>query len=291
MSKTGAGLPSRLLAEQDPAGLGGRLQARGGVHHVAEDRVLAVAAHVAHAGDHLTAVDPDPQPKLERVPVAIELAQGGDSLVHGQGGVDRPDRIILVGDRRPEQGHDGVAHELVDGAAVEGDRLGQASEHRCRELTHVLGVEALRQGGEPDDVGEQHADESALLDELAVRVGLVRRGRRIGQGRRRDRGRQRLGGRPVDLANDERRGGRRGRCRWQGARRGGHRDGGPVVWSQRPEPRQLDAARLTEVTAERARRSRSSSRRTAGGCRTRRRTGRWPGSRWRTRSRPPRHRG
>ena len=85
------------LAEQDPAGAGGRLEPRGRVDHVAEHRVLAVAADVAHAGDHLAAVDADPQPQLQLVAVAVELAQRSDGLVHRQGGVDRANRIVLMG--------------------------------------------------------------------------------------------------------------------------------------------------------------------------------------------------
>ena len=48
--------------------------------------------------------------------------------------------MILVGDGRPEQRHDPVAHHLVHGPLVAVDRLHHALEHRVEELARFLGI-------------------------------------------------------------------------------------------------------------------------------------------------------
>ena len=70
--------------------------------------------------------------------------------------------MILVGDRRAEEGHDPVAHDPVHGALVAVDRLNHAFEHRVEELLRVLGVAVSKQLHRTLDVGEQHGDLLAL---------------------------------------------------------------------------------------------------------------------------------
>jgi hypothetical protein len=48
--------------------------------------------------------------------------------------------MVLVGDGRPEQGHDPVAHHLVHGPLVAVDRLHHALEHGVEELACLLGI-------------------------------------------------------------------------------------------------------------------------------------------------------
>jgi hypothetical protein len=48
--------------------------------------------------------------------------------------------VILVRERSPEEGHDAIAHELVDGALVVGDGLHHPLEHRVQQLPRLLGV-------------------------------------------------------------------------------------------------------------------------------------------------------
>ena len=52
--------------------------------------------------------------------------------------------VVLVGDRRAEQGDDGVADDLVDPAAEVGDVGGQALEAAVDEVLDLLGVAASR---------------------------------------------------------------------------------------------------------------------------------------------------
>jgi hypothetical protein len=52
--------------------------------------------------------------------------------------------MVLVGDRRPEQGHDAITHDLVDRALIAMHRRHQALQDRIEELAGLLGV-AIRQ--------------------------------------------------------------------------------------------------------------------------------------------------
>ena len=67
--------------------------------------------------------------------------------------------MILVGERRAEEGHDPVAHNPVHGALVAVDRLDHAFEHRVEEeLLRILGVAVSKQLHRTLDIGEQHGD-------------------------------------------------------------------------------------------------------------------------------------
>jgi hypothetical protein len=48
--------------------------------------------------------------------------------------------MVLVGDGRPEQSHDAVAHHLVDGPFVAMDGLHHPLEDRIEELACLLGI-------------------------------------------------------------------------------------------------------------------------------------------------------
>ena len=70
--------------------------------------------------------------------------------------------MILMGDRRPEEGHDAVAHDLVDGAFVAVHGRHHALEHRVEELPRLLGIAVGQQLHGAFEVGEQHRDLLAL---------------------------------------------------------------------------------------------------------------------------------
>ena len=77
---------------------------------------MQVARH--EPGDDLAGVDADAQRELRAVAsleVVVESLEGG---LHGDGGADGAIGVVLVGDGRAEDGHDGVADVLVDGPAV-----------------------------------------------------------------------------------------------------------------------------------------------------------------------------
>ena len=92
-----------------------------------------------------------------------------DRLLHAQRGVAGADGVILVGERRAEQRHDPVAHDLVDGALVAVDGLHHPFEHGVEELARLLGIAVGEQLHRALEVGEEHRDLLALALEGALR--------------------------------------------------------------------------------------------------------------------------
>ena len=78
------------------------------------------------------------------------------ALLHPERGVPRPDRVILVRHRRPEQRHDPVTHDLVDGAFVPVDGLHHPLEDGVEELPRLLGVPIREELHRALEVGEEH---------------------------------------------------------------------------------------------------------------------------------------
>ena len=140
----------RLVAEQHLSGAGGLLQPRGDVDGVAGDE------RVPLPGDDLAGVDADARLEPELVHVVAQL----------DGGAHGPQRVVLRRNRDPEDGHDRVADELLDRAAV-------ALEHRAGGLVVAVHqraerfrVGAVADRGRPRQVAEEHGDDFAHLARL-----------------------------------------------------------------------------------------------------------------------------
>ena len=92
--------------------------------------------------------------------------------------------MIFMGNGRAEEGHDAIAHDLVDGALVAVDGLHHALQDRVEELAGLLGVAVGQQLHGALQVGKQHRDLLALAFEGAAGgedlLGEVRRGVRPG---------------------------------------------------------------------------------------------------------------
>ena len=126
----------------------------GGVVHV---QVTADGAH-----DHLARIEPHAD-LHGRAAHALELVRVDvDSSLHPQRGIAGADRVVFVGHRRPEQRHDAIAHDLVDGALVVMDGLHHALEHGVEELPGLLGVAVGEQFHRALQVGEEHRHLLAL---------------------------------------------------------------------------------------------------------------------------------
>ena len=91
-------------------------------------------------------------------------------LLHPQRRIARAHRVILVGERRAEERHDPVAHDLVHGALVAVHRLHHVLEHRVEELARLLGVAVGQQLHRALEVGEEHRDLLALAFQRGLRV-------------------------------------------------------------------------------------------------------------------------
>ena len=89
---------------------------------------MEVAADGPH--DHLPRVQADPDVDRNAYAPLNLLRVPFHPLLHSERGVTRPDRMIFVGQRGAEQGHDPVAHDLVDGSLVPVDGLHHVFQHR-----------------------------------------------------------------------------------------------------------------------------------------------------------------
>ena len=152
-----------FLGEVGLARLGQRLHPLREPDRVADRGVVALrGARPERPGDDLAGVDPDPDREVE----ALRAAQLGrvlaDVVEHLQRRVTGPPAVVLVGDRRPEDGHDPVAGELVDGPLEALDGVGEDREEALHDLAPLLGVVLLGEVHRPLHVGEQHGHLLAL---------------------------------------------------------------------------------------------------------------------------------
>ena len=92
-------------------------------------------------------------------------------FLHPQGRVARPYGMVLVGERRAEQRHDAVAHDLIDRALVAVHGLHHVLEDRIEELTRLLGITVREQLlGRSLHIREEHGDLLALALERTLRA-------------------------------------------------------------------------------------------------------------------------
>jgi hypothetical protein len=96
---------------------------------------------IADGPDHrFTGVQTHPNLHLDPVRVARLFRIALDGMLHRERGRTGPHRVIFMGERRPEQGHDPVAHHLVHGPFIAMDRIQHALQHRVEHLPGLLGV-------------------------------------------------------------------------------------------------------------------------------------------------------
>ncbi len=156
---------------------GSGLDPRRGVDGVAGDHALVARAE----GDGDLAGD-DAGPGGEGVDAALGAEQP-DGVDQVEGCPDRALGVGLGGHGRTPHRHDGVADELLDGAAVALDHGGGGLEVRRQQLPDLLRVTRLGQWREPHQVAEQHRAEPTLRHACRSRDSP-----RAGRGRRPHRG-------------------------------------------------------------------------------------------------------
>ena len=153
-------VPGGFVGEGTDVDLPGRssgLQPVGGVHHITDGGVLTAGPH--GAGEDLAGVDPD-----AHLDVGPDLGGvGPHGLLHGQRGPHGPFSVVFVGERRPEEGHDGVPQNLVDPAPELHDVTHQPFETPVHQGLNLLRIHGLGQGGEPHQIAEQHRYHSPLV--------------------------------------------------------------------------------------------------------------------------------
>ena len=138
----------RAGADEDLARLRLLLEPRGDVHRLArgERRVPLLL------GDDLARLDADAGLEVER-PHPLE---------RGEAGADGALGVVLVRERDPEGGHDGVAGELLHRAAVRDDAVRDLVEEARDAAPDDLRIDAGEQLRRVDEVDEQHGCELPL---------------------------------------------------------------------------------------------------------------------------------
>ena len=92
-------------------------------------------------------------------PALLELdVQHLEPLLHLERAADGAQGVVLVGGRHPEDGHDRVADELLDGAAVTLEGGAHLLEVAGDHLAERLGVEPLAERSRALEVGEDDRD-------------------------------------------------------------------------------------------------------------------------------------
>src|SRR5262249_41220789 len=101
-----------------------------------------VHAEIAADGaDHnLPRVDPDADLHLHALLPAKLMRVAPHHLLHPEGGIAGPNRVVLVAERRAEERHDAVAHHLIHRALEAVYGVHHPPEHGIEDLTRLLGV-------------------------------------------------------------------------------------------------------------------------------------------------------
>jgi hypothetical protein len=161
-----------------------RRQVRGPPH----GRVVHVDITANGSHDDLARVEPDLDLDVRAVLVACLPSILPHQLLHLERRQAGPDGMVLVGQRRPEQRHDPVAHHLVHRALVAPDGFHHALEDRVEELAGVFGIAVGEQLHRPLQIGKEHGDLLPLALQRARRredaLGDVRGPPVLGNGNR-----------------------------------------------------------------------------------------------------------
>jgi hypothetical protein len=160
--------PVGRLADQDLPGLRGALETRGGVHGVSGDERLSPARV---PGDHLAGEEARSERERHSPALAELLVQAMQRVPHLLRRAHRPQGVVLVDLRDPEDRHHRVADELLHHAAVALEHHLDLVEAAGDQPAHGLRVQLLSEAGRVGDIREEDGDDLAHL-----RIDRRRRG-------------------------------------------------------------------------------------------------------------------
>ena len=122
--------PEDFRRQQGGIGLGQLFRARGQMGRLADGRVVHSQVAADGADHHLARVQADSDLDHDPVTPADLLRIATNGRLHVERRIARPHRVVLMGEGRPEEGHDPIAHDLIDGALVAMNGLHHPLEHR-----------------------------------------------------------------------------------------------------------------------------------------------------------------
>jgi hypothetical protein len=119
---------------------------------------------------------------LDRDPLrpAHTLRVAFDRVLHTERRIAGARRVILMGQRRAEERHDAIAHDLIHRTLEAVDRLHHVLENRIEELPRLLRVTVREELHRALEIGEEYGHLLALALERGLRgedlLGTVLRG-------------------------------------------------------------------------------------------------------------------
>ena len=146
----------RPFGDEHLAGFRRLLQPRRHADRVAGDHADVLLE--LGSGDHLARVHADPHLERETVAPCQVFVQSDELRPHAERRAQRADRVVFVCGRDAEDGHDRVADELLDRAALGLDRLAHRGEVGVHHVLEALGVQALAHIREAGHIGEENGD-------------------------------------------------------------------------------------------------------------------------------------
>jgi len=180
------------LAEQDRPWLRELLQTSRQIGGVAHGRIVHTEV-VADATDNNRArVQSHPDDRPLTVNGFAKAPLDAQSSEHSAA------RMVLVRDRRPEERHQPIAEELIDGPFVPVDLRESELKDPAEERVHGLGAQALGEGSRVGEVGKQYSEilsltlkralgDQDLVGQVFGSVGLGGGKTRLARGFKRDR--------------------------------------------------------------------------------------------------------
>jgi hypothetical protein len=118
----------------------GLLEPGGGVHDVPGCHGLALLGPGLQGYDRLARIHADANGEVQSGRLLVQL---GYSLEDPEPRSDRSFRVVFVGDRRTEEGHHRVAHELLDPASESFDLRSDLCVVRMQGGPDVLGIRSI----------------------------------------------------------------------------------------------------------------------------------------------------
>ena len=149
---------------------------------LADGRVVHVEIVANGPYNHLAGIQSDPDLHLDAMLAAHLLTVAPDRLLHSQRRIAGPHGVVFMRNRRPKQGHNAIAHDLIHGAFVAVHGRHQALQYWVEELARLLRIAVSQQLHGAFEVGKEHRDLLAFAFEGSFGgedfLGQVRR--RIG---------------------------------------------------------------------------------------------------------------
>jgi hypothetical protein len=134
------GQPEGLRGGQHGAGGGHLLHPRGQVRGLADRGVVHAQVAADRAHHDLAGVEADPDLDRNALGPPQPIGVPPDPILHAQRRVAGAHRVILMGERGPEEGHDAVAHDLVHRALIAVDGFHHPFEDGVEDGAGFFGI-------------------------------------------------------------------------------------------------------------------------------------------------------